>query len=191
MHNKYKVMAKDTCVLCAQQKKKQRGGSLASDNVLSIIPCDAYQNGGDDGVTTNATNVSNVDIDAFKNEYKVINRTGGKGGRYGSKRLPTKAVKKPRRVGDRLPKPHSGGSSNECSEVNNKADIFTEYIIGPATVPTSLPEASTSLPENIPGQVMSILAADTITLDNMFNDVVYPSYIHENSIPVTYSGLLR
>ncbi len=159
-----------SCLLCAQG-----GGSLASTNVLGHISCGAF----DRIASTNQVGA------AAPRPYSYSFKNSFDGG-SGNKKRKAAAV--------RRSKKHTKGGASCDSSCTTAAptNVFQNYMLGTSTVPLTFPAASSSQPPSTtPQQVLRVLAAEPATLDRMFTDVVYPSYIPTNSIPATYNGLFQ
>lgn len=160
-----------SCQLCAQG-----GGSLASTNVMGHVSCRAF----DRIASTNQ--VAGAGTPSYSYSFK----NSFDGGSSGSKKRKAVAVR-------RTKKHTRGGSSCDSScTTATPTNVFQNYMLGTSTVPLTFPTASSAQPPSTtPQQVLRVLASEPATLDRMFTDVVYPSYIPTNSIPATYNGLFQ
>lgn len=139
-----------SCYLC-NTSKPQKGGSLASDNVVNIVDAGTFE-----VLNKNFTNQLGGGDDV-----KIYNSMEG------GKNVRTRRTR--RSIGMR--RPMRGG--NGCGEqiIN---DVPSNYTVNNGNIPLALPAQSLTSTANI---VAESLAAQSTTNTNVFNRVFYPDYI--------------
>lgn len=146
-------------------KRQQKGGSMASDNVLQNVNCSTFN-------TIDATNM-------FGGSSDKIHMGGQINNIFAKMEVFNKGGAKPTNKRKRT-KTQKGG---ECNHVG---DIFSRYSIGPLTVPSTLPEQNVLM--NVPANVLTTLAQNTPYLDSSYAAVTYPTYISDSGINLKVGG---
>jgi hypothetical protein len=157
------------CVLCdGHNSSGQKGGSLASDNVVSIVHCDTFKQM--DGMFDNHLVGGSAPMDADMDEdFRVHNSDLEGGKRRMKKKKPTKK---------RVVRKQKGGSCGD--EVVN--DLPSMYSANTTNIPQAHPQANTGSMDmsRIAQYVMDNVANQTSVNDTAFNKVYFPEYISEN-----------
>lgn len=158
-----------SCRLC---QSGQVGGSLASDNVVSIVTCDTFAE-----MDKNFTNQFGGAEEENDNigSIKVYNSelSGGKGKRK---------TRRPRRKGQQ------GGST--CGDDQIVNDLPSMYSVNPANIPQQIPGDNMGSVEmsRISQYVFDSVANQTALNNAAFNKVYFPEYISEHVPNLQQSG---
>lgn len=161
-----------------RRKAPIKGGSVASDNVVENVSCDAFETL-DSQFTNRLSGGASDDIRSQFGAFKVSAGTGG-GVKpfWGPSKKPQVAPKpKPKSKGKgRRGRLAGGDSCNAPAPLN----VFNAYNLSSANIPKTLPSPNmagfdASQLRNVAGSVLDALKAEVAMNQNVYDKVAFPT----------------